>query len=150
MMYQSAAAISRAAPSTTTPRKKPNRTSPGSVIDVGQSVGVLMSLEMPPNAASIWSAKITESAIVISAWRRSWPWFQRRKTCWMTTPMMPMIAVARSERDDPAEQADRRVVLRPADAEREAAAADVLDEPLVLHLQRDVAAEAGTARRAPC
>ena len=26
----------------------------------GQSVGVLMSFEMPPNAASIWSAKITE------------------------------------------------------------------------------------------
>ena len=65
------------------------------MIDVGQSVGVLMSLEMPPNAASIWSAKITESAIVISAWRRSCPWFQRRKTCWMTTPMMPMRAVAR-------------------------------------------------------
>jgi hypothetical protein len=39
----------------------------------GQSVGVLMSLEIPPKAASIWSAKITESAIVISAWRRSCP-----------------------------------------------------------------------------
>ena len=63
---------------------------------VGQSVGVLMSLEMPPKAASIWSAKITESAIVISAWRRSWPWFQRRNTCWMTTPMIPMMAVASS------------------------------------------------------
>ena len=63
---------------------------------VGQSVGVLMSFEMPPNAASIWSAKITESAIVISAWRRSWPWFQRRNTCWMTTPITPMIAVASS------------------------------------------------------
>jgi hypothetical protein len=60
----------------------------------GQSVGVLMSFEMPPNAASIWSAKITDRAIVISAWRRSWPWFQRRKTCWMMTPMTPMIAVA--------------------------------------------------------
>ena len=61
----------------------------------GQSVGVLMSLEMPPNWASIWSAKITESAIVMSAWRRSWPWFQRRKTCCMITPITPMIAVAR-------------------------------------------------------
>ena len=62
----------------------------------GQSVGVLMSFEMPPNAASIWSARITESAIVISAWRRSCPWFQRRKTCCMITPITPMIAVARS------------------------------------------------------
>ena len=62
----------------------------------GQSLGVLMSFEMPPNAASIWSAKITDSAIVISAWRRSWPWFQRRNTCWITTPITPMIAVASS------------------------------------------------------
>ena len=66
------------------------------MIAVGQSVGVLMSFEMPPNAASIWSAKITDSAIVISAWRRSWPWFQRRKTCWISTPMTPMIGVASS------------------------------------------------------
>ena len=33
---------------------------------------------------------ITEIAIVISAWRRSWPWFQRRKSCWMTTPSTPI------------------------------------------------------------
>jgi hypothetical protein len=39
----------------------------------GHAVGTLMSFEMPPNAASIWSAKITDSAIVISAWRRSCP-----------------------------------------------------------------------------
>ena len=31
----------------------------------GQLDGVLMSFEMPPNAASIWSAKITDRAIVI-------------------------------------------------------------------------------------
>jgi hypothetical protein len=37
---------------------------------------------------------MTLSAIVISAWRRSWPWFQRRKTCCMATPMTPMISVA--------------------------------------------------------
>ena len=54
-----------------------------------------MSFEMPPNAASIWSAMITDSAIVISAWRRSWPWFQRRNTCCMPTPMKPMHSVAR-------------------------------------------------------
>ena len=37
---------------------------------------------------------MTLSAIVISAWRRSWPWFQRRKICCMATPMTPMISVA--------------------------------------------------------
>jgi hypothetical protein len=49
---------------------------------------------MPPYAASIWSAATTEIAIVISAWRRSWPWFQRRNTCWSTMPSTPMISVA--------------------------------------------------------
>ncbi len=53
-----------------------------------------MSLEMPPNAASIWSAMITLSAIVISAWRRSWPWFQRRKICCSATPSRPISSVA--------------------------------------------------------
>ena len=51
---------------------------------VGQAVGDAMSFEMPPKAASIWSARITDSAMVISAWRRSCPWFQRRNTCWMS------------------------------------------------------------------
>ncbi len=36
--------------------------------------------------ASIWSARMIEIAIVISAWRRSWPWFQRRKACWIPRP----------------------------------------------------------------
>ena len=40
----------------------------------------------PPKWASIWSARITDTAIVISAWRRSSPWFQRRRSWWMTTP----------------------------------------------------------------
>ena len=44
---------------------------------------------MPPKWASAWSAMITEIAIVISAWRSSWPWFQRRKTCCITSPMTP-------------------------------------------------------------
>ena len=70
----------------------------------GQSVGVLMSFEIPPKAASIWSAKITDSAIVISAWRRSWPWFQRRKTCWISTPITPMMPVRDQERHDPADR----------------------------------------------
>ena len=92
----SSSPISSAEPSTIAPRKKPKRTSPGSRTLVGQALGAWMSLEMPPKAASIWSAMITDSAIVISAWRRSWPWFQRRKICWMSTPMTPMITVART------------------------------------------------------
>jgi hypothetical protein len=87
--------ISSADPSTITPRKKPNRTSPGSSTLVGHDDGAPTSFEMPPNAASIWSAMITDSAIVISAWRRSCPWFQRRNTCWMSTPMQPIRTVAR-------------------------------------------------------
>ena len=52
---------------------------------------------MPPlKWAMIWSAMITEIAIVISAWRSSWPWFQRRKTCCMTRPMTPIDAAATS------------------------------------------------------
>ena len=87
----------------------------------GQAVGVLMSFEMPPKAASIWSAKITDSAIVISAWRRSWPWFQRRNTCWMTTPTTPMISVASSSGTTQADQPVRRVVAGAAEREPEAA-----------------------------
>ena len=34
-----------------------------------------------------------DRAMVISAWRRSWPWFQRRKTCWMSTPSTAMMPV---------------------------------------------------------
>ena len=94
MTYQSPRPISSAAPSTTTPRKNPKRTSPGRLMLSGQSLGALMSFEMPPKAASIWSAKMTERAIVISAWRRSCPWFQRRNTCWMRTPTIPTIRVA--------------------------------------------------------
>ena len=37
----------------------------------GQAEGALMSFEIPPKAASIWSANITDSAIVIRACRRS-------------------------------------------------------------------------------
>ena len=61
---------------------------------VGNEEGAEMSFEMPPNAASIWSAMITLSAIVISAWRRSCPWFQRRKICWSATPRNPIASVA--------------------------------------------------------
>ena len=44
---------------------------------------------MPPKWASAWSAMMIEIAIVISACRSSWPWFQRRKTCCITSPMTP-------------------------------------------------------------
>ena len=45
-----------------------------------------MSSATPPKWASIWSARMIEIAIVISAWRSSWPWFQRRKTCCISEP----------------------------------------------------------------
>ena len=37
---------------------------------------------------------ITEIAIVISAWRRSCPWFQRRNPCWTMSPSPPMRSIA--------------------------------------------------------
>ena len=80
---------------TITSRKKPYWT-PKTVTLSGQLEGGLMSLGMPPNWASIWSAMITEIAIVISAWRRSSPWFQRRNTCWMITPTTPMAIAPRT------------------------------------------------------
>ncbi len=46
--------------------------------------------------AITWSATITETAIVSSAWRRSWPWFQRSNVCWTTTPTTETIAAATS------------------------------------------------------
>ena len=46
--------------------------------------------------AITWSATITETAIVISAWRRSWPWFQRSNSCWTTSPTTATIAAATS------------------------------------------------------
>ena len=55
-----------------------------------------MSFEMPPKMPSIWSARITEIAIVISACRSSCPWFQRRKTCWMRSPSSPIASAASS------------------------------------------------------
>ena len=55
-------------------------------------------LEASPSLkwASTWSAMITEIAIVISAWRSSCPWFQRRKTCWTMRPTAPITATATS------------------------------------------------------
>ena len=46
--------------------------------------------------AMIWSATITEIPIVISACRRSWPWFQRRSVCWVTSPTTAMQPAATS------------------------------------------------------
>ena len=42
----------------------------------------------------IWSATITETAIVISAWRSSWPCVQRRNACWTTSPTTMMQGAA--------------------------------------------------------
>ena len=49
---------------------------------------------MPPKWASAWSAMMTESAIVISAWRSSCPWFQRRKNCCIRSPRTPIASDA--------------------------------------------------------
>ena len=129
--------ISSAAPSTITPRKNPKRTSPGSVMLVGHDEGVAMSFEMPPKPASIWSAMITLSAIVISAWRRSCPWFQRRKTCWSATPITPISSVATtsgtSQPNRPYSASDAPL----SDSPRPLSSS----KPARLHLQRDVAAE---------
>ena len=60
-----------------------------------------MLTALPPNlgapggtvrgkCAITWSATITEMAIVISACRRSWPWFQRSISCCMPSPKSAM------------------------------------------------------------
>ena len=51
--------------------------------------GHAMSSATPPKCASIWSARMIAIAIVISAWRSSCPWFQRRKTCCIDRPTSP-------------------------------------------------------------
>jgi hypothetical protein len=67
--------------------------------------GQLRLTALPPNFcatvevargkwAMIWSAMITEIAIVIRAWRSSWPWFQRRKPCCVIKPTTAMQGAA--------------------------------------------------------
>ena len=48
----------------------------------------------PPVCTTTWSATITEIAIVISAWRNSWPWFQRSSTCCIASPRRPATTAA--------------------------------------------------------
>ena len=96
------------------------------------SPGQAMSSAMPPKWASIWSARMIEIAIVISAWRSSWPCFQRRKTCCMISPAPAMIAVATISGHDPV----ARVDLLAREAEGAA-----LPDLGPLELERDVAAE---------
>ena len=94
--------------------------------------GQAMSSATPPKWASIWSARMIAIAIVISAWRRSWPWFQRRKTCCIVTPDRRDDDRRDDRRDDPVRQVDLRA--------RQAEAAALADH-VALQLQRDVAAE---------
>ena len=54
----------------------------------------MSSATPPPVCTTTWSATITEIAIVISAWRRSWPWFQRRKSCCIASPSRPATSAA--------------------------------------------------------
>jgi hypothetical protein len=51
--------------------------------------GQEMSCATPPKWASIWSARMIEMAMVMSAWRRSSPWFQRRKNCCINSRCPP-------------------------------------------------------------
>ncbi len=51
--------------------------------------------------ASIWSARMRDAAMVINAWRMSWPWFQRRNSWWMTTPTSPLTTMAIRGREHP-------------------------------------------------
>ena len=84
----------------------------------------------PPARASIWSARITAMASVISAWRSSWPWFQRRNTSNITQPDDRGDRRADEQRDDPRQHVDvlgRDVAL-------------LADHPL-LHLDGDVGGE---------
>ena len=54
-----------------------------------------MSWAVPPPVCTMtWSATITETAIVISAWRSSWPWFQRSSTCCIASPSSPATIAA--------------------------------------------------------
>ena len=50
----------------------------------------------PPVWTTTWSATITEIAIVISAWRSSWPWFQRSSSCCIASPSRPATTAAMS------------------------------------------------------
>ena len=54
--------------------------------------GMAMSFATPPQCSSIRSATMIEKAIVISAWRSSWPWFQRSSDCCMPRPMTPTMS----------------------------------------------------------
>ena len=46
--------------------------------------------------AITWSATISETAIVMSACRRSWPWFQRRSSCCIARPKSAITPIATS------------------------------------------------------
>ena len=63
---------------------------------------------MPPKWASAWSATMTEIAIVISACRSSWPWFQRRKSCCMSEPEDADGERGAEEREQPVDEAGLR------------------------------------------
>ena len=101
-------------------------------VKVSKLRGQAMSSATPPKWASIWSARMIAIAIVISAWRRSWPWFQRRKICCIAEAERPDQERGDERRDDPVREVD--LVAR--EAERAA-----LADHVALDLERDVAAE---------
>ena len=94
--------------------------------------GQEMSSATPPKWASIWSARMIETAIVISAWRRSWPWFQRRNSCCISRPTPATMAIAA--------MAGSTHCARLTWALESPSAAAAADH-VALDVQRDVAAE---------
>ena len=91
----------------------------------------------------------TEIAIVISAWRRSCPWFQRRNSCWMPTPMMPITSDRQHQRDDPAERLYSSSSTA-AGAEAAGAARRRLREPASAGSSARRSRQTGRASPAPC
>ena len=111
-------------------RRRPRRVS-------GNCSGVGISSAMPPKWPSTWSAMMIEAAIVISAWRSSWPWFQRRKSCCMTRPMTPTTneAMTSPRIQSPAARGRRESGCRPAARE---APHDLEGDEAAEHVERPV------------
>ena len=85
----------------------------------------MSSATPPPVWTTIWSATITDSAIVISAWRRSWPWFQRRKQLLHGEPEQAGHERRDEQHDEPVDEADLRRGDRGVGAARDDAALHV-------------------------
>ena len=93
--------------------------------NVSKLRGQAMSSATPPKWASIWSARMIEIAIVISAWRSSCPWFQRRNELLHHEAERRDRQRGDDRRHDPVRQVD----LRAREPERAALADEVALQP---------------------